>query len=30
LDYERHNDGPNENFMRPDILELRRKLGLYV
>jgi hypothetical protein len=30
LDYERHNDGPNENFMRPDILELRRELGLYV
>jgi hypothetical protein len=30
LDYERHNDGPNENFMRPDIPELRRKLGMHV
>ena len=30
LDYERHSDGPNENFMRPDIPELRRKLGMHV
>jgi hypothetical protein len=30
LDYERHNDGPNENLMRPDIPELRRKLGMHV
>jgi hypothetical protein len=30
LDYERHNDDPNENFMRPDIRELRRKLGMHV
>jgi SEC-C motif len=30
LDYERHNDGPKENFMRPDIPELRRKLGMHV
>jgi hypothetical protein len=30
LDYERHNDADNENFMRPDIPELRRKLGMHV
>ena len=30
LDYERHSDGPNENFMRPDIPELRRKLRMHV
>lgn len=30
LDYERHNDDPDENFMRPDIAELRRKLGMRV
>jgi hypothetical protein len=30
LDYERHNDDPNENFMRPNIPELRRKLGMHV
>ena len=29
LDYERHNDSPNENFMSPDIPELRRKLGMH-
>ncbi len=29
LDYERHNDSPNENLMRPDIPELRRKLGMF-
>ena len=30
LDYERHNDDSNENFMRPNIPELRRKLGMHV
>jgi hypothetical protein len=30
LDCEHHNDGPNENLMRPDIPELRRKLGMHV
>ena len=28
-DYERHNDGSDENFMRPDIPELGRKLGMH-
>src|SRR5215213_10313365 len=30
LDYERHDDADNENLMRPDIPELRRKLGMHV
>lgn len=30
LEYESHTDGPNENLMRPDIPELRRKLGMHV
>jgi hypothetical protein len=30
LDYERHDDAENENLMRPDIPELRRKLGMHV
>jgi hypothetical protein len=30
LDYERRNDDSNENFMRPNIPELRRKLGMHV
>ena len=30
LDYERHDDHSNENLMRPDIPELRRKLGMHV
>ena len=30
LDYERHNDADNENLMRPDVPELRRKLGMNV
>jgi hypothetical protein len=30
LDYERHDDADNENPMRPDIPELRRKLGMHV
>jgi hypothetical protein len=30
LDYERHDDADNENLMRPDVPELRRKLGMHV
>jgi hypothetical protein len=30
LDYERHDDADNENLMRPDIPELRRKLGMHI
>jgi hypothetical protein len=30
LDYERHDDDSNENLMRPDVPELRRKLGMHV
>ena len=30
LDYERHNDAPGENLMRPDISKLRRELGMQV
>jgi hypothetical protein len=30
LDYERHDDAGNENLIRPDIPELRRKLGMHV
>src|SRR5215216_630771 len=30
LDYERHDEADNENLMRPDIPELRRKLGMHV
>jgi len=30
LDYESHNDDPNENLMHPDVPELRRKLGMHV
>jgi hypothetical protein len=30
LDYERHDDADNENLMRPNIPELRRKLGMHV
>ena len=30
LDYERHDAADNENLMRPDIPELRRKLGMQV
>ena len=30
LGYERHDDDSNENLMRPDVPELRRKLGMHV
>ena len=30
LEYESHNDDSNENLMRPDVPELRRKLGIHV
>lgn len=28
--YESHDDEPNENLMRPDVVALRRKLGMEV
>lgn len=30
LDYERYDDDSNENLVRPDVPELRRKLGMHV
>ena len=30
LEYESHNDADDENLMRPDVPELRRKLGMHV